>query len=115
MHAKEEIKKIMYQYSDRLINSMGDYVQCVIAEDWDNVAEQILTLLQPNDAGQPNESKPIVICRLYEIKYRSAYAVWDQRIATYIADTEAEAVDKFWANRNKENYEVMYVRQLSGI
>lgn len=55
-----------------------------------------------------------VNCRLYEVKYYSSYAVWDKRIATYAANTEAEAIDKFWTNRNKENYEVMSVSLVNG-
>lgn len=65
MDFKYEIRNIMLANSDRLLNSMGQYVQCVIEDDWNDVAIEILTLLQSNDAGQPNGSKPTVSGSFY--------------------------------------------------
>ena len=85
-------------------NEEGDYVAY---SDYEKLEKELNELKK--ELKNHNSS-----CRLFEITYRSAYAAWDQRVATYRADTQTEAIDKFWANRNKENYEVMYVRQISG-
>lgn len=61
-----------------------------------------------------NSIKPRVNCRLYEIKYHSNYAVWDQRYSSFAANTEDEALTNFWVNKNKEDYEVMSVRLVNG-
>ena len=65
MQLKQEILKKMTAYSESLIDSHGHYVQCVIEDDWSTLADEILTLLQQNNAGQPNASKPNVSGAFY--------------------------------------------------
>ena len=55
-----------------------------------------------------------VSCRLWEVKYHSSYAVWYHETASFLANTRDEALDKFWANKNKESYEVMSVSLVNG-
>lgn len=60
MQLKHEILNKLTAYSESLLDSHGHYVQCVIEDDWSTLADEILTLLQTNDAVRPNDSKPIV-------------------------------------------------------
>ena len=57
--AKEKIIEILCKES-LFFEVSGDTVEALDAGDFDNVAEQILNLLQSNDAVQPNASKPNV-------------------------------------------------------
>lgn len=53
MQLKHEILNKLTAYSESLLDSHGHYVQCVIEDDWSTLADEILTLLQPNKDIQP--------------------------------------------------------------
>lgn len=59
MELKEDIKKLLFDFCESA--EIDGYSEQVIRKSSiDYAVEQILTLLQSNDAGQPNGSKPIV-------------------------------------------------------
>ena len=90
---------------------MREVLMPVAPEDW--LIERCCNLAELY-ARQQNGAKPFVKCRLYEVRYHSSYAVWHQQTASFLANNEAEALDKFWANKNKESYEVMSVCLVNG-
>ena len=92
---------------DELQNKISDYANGLLT--WSGVCTAVEEYSSALIAA-----KPLVKCRLYEVKYHSSYEVWNQHIDSFIADTEAEALTKFWDGKNKESYEVMSVRLVNG-
>lgn len=57
---KEQIIEILCKKSS--FAEIGEInVEIIYGDDFSNIADEILTLLQSNDAGQPNGSKPDVM------------------------------------------------------